>query len=65
MSENGAVSETYTTDAPSAVSRYAVAMYGWLSRVHATCTSSMLNLAESVSSLNSMAASVSANGTGK
>ena len=51
MSENGAVSDTYTTDAPSAVSRYAVATYGWLSRAHATFTSSIANFAESVSSL--------------
>ena len=40
-------------------------MYGWLSRAHATFTSAIENFAESVSSLNSMAASASANGTGK
>ena len=40
-------------------------MYGWLSRAHATLTSAISNCADSVSSLNSMAASASANGNGE
>ena len=59
------MSEQYTTDAPSTSTRYAIAIHGWLRRVHETLASPISKFAPSITSWNRISACIADSGTGK